>query len=151
MAILFALFLAVALLIQLPLAPASPSSTQSSDSELPTPKFNYKDPGIGRTHVVPEGIKDSEIPMILGDENDDLYDEMLDPSVQSVYFEAMRDILQLRDNLCSMCLATVSTQDALPYEGPTVGCYFYKRECDFIRSVNDYLVSTFSALDHLSI
>ena len=59
MAVLFALFLAVAFLVQLPLASTSQSPTQSSDSELPTPKFGYEDPGLGMTHIVPEGVKNS--------------------------------------------------------------------------------------------
>ena len=150
MAILFALLIAVTLLIQFPLAPASQSPTQPSDSGLPTPKFNYKDPGIGRTPVVPESVKDSENAMILDDEDDDLYDEILDPSVQSVYFKAMRSILQVRDRLCSICLATVSTQDALPYEYASVTKHVLEREYDFIISVNEYLVSTFFALVHLA-
>ena len=176
MTILFIYLLAAALLIQFPLAAASPSPTQSPNSDRSRQDFNKTDPGTGLTHIVPGGrkssvkgvlLKDDDdefydqmlnpgtglthiVPkgrkssgkaVILDDDDDEFYDQILDPSVQSVYFKAMRRILKLRDRLCSICLATVSTQEALPYEHFSVTKFLLEREYSFVRSVNDFLVS----------
>ena len=114
MDILFLYFLTVVSLIQLHLA-VSPSSTQSPD---PSP-FERDSDDIDPGEVINplsggKGEGDSEDALILSDD-DEYYDEILDPVAQKVYFKALKSILHVRDSLCPIYLTTLYIKDAMPF------------------------------------
>lgn len=124
MAILSTCFLAIALLIHISL------TTSSSPSQTPDPHQLISNP--------------TENIFILNDDHVD--DELMDPAAQSVYFETFRRALQTRDRLCSICLATLSFQDLMPFDYRVVVKEILRRELAFIRKIEEYIVSIFLLL-----
>ena len=127
MAILPTCFIAIALLIHVSL------TTSSSSSQTPDPPQSISDP--------------TENIFILDDDHVD--DGLLDPSAQSVYFETLRRALQTRDRLCSICLATLSFQDLMPFDYRIAVGEILRRELAFIRKIEEYVVSIFLLLSFL--